>query len=594
MAIQPLSGDADSPFDANQTLAVHRQVPRPASGDAASAALFLVPIAGPARDPLPLQPDATAASGDGLLLGRHEQCTLRLDGAEQISRRHARFRFDHGRWFASDVGSSWGTSVNGQKLTAGDWVEIAAGDQVRMTPWTFLVSTSSSPRGMHVTGEGDATSAGSMRQIRPSQGAPLAQERLAVLLDSASTLQQAPDEKTLARRLLDMAQQGTSLANGAVLQPVDGEGRYNVLASNMTGGAGATFSRSLLDLARQGEVAELHRDSDADVPVSQSIVQMEIRHAVCVPIKLGDAASLFLYLDHRQQSLAGAGPRVDHEGETAYCLALGRIASLALSNLKRVEMERRAAEYEADLKAAAAAQQWILPPRTVEACGMTVTGQSRPGRGVGGDFFDLIKLDDDRVVVALGDVTGKGISAGVLMTATQGYLNAILDETIQSPEALAKAVGRLSGFVNPRCPANRFVTLWVGLFDRSQNTLTYVDAGHGLTVLRRAESKSFQPEGVGGMPVGVLDGATYEAAVVEFSPGDACLVVSDGIVEQPAAGSVGRDRDEFGIERTSRVFDDARGQNGDHLVTALYAAVEAHAGSTQLADDATIVVVEPT
>ena len=560
--------------------------------DDSGITLYLVPVAGPERAALALNPAADGAAdggGEGLLLGRHDSCPLHLPGSEKVSRRHARFRHDPatGRWAVEDAGSSWGTRVNGRPVTADAPATLAEGDLVRVAPWTFLVSASPTPRGLR-PGEETTAAAGSVKSVRDEEIAPLQRGRLALLLSSAAELQDAADERDLAGRLLRLAQSGTGLRNAAVLKPVSADGRYDVLASE--GGEGLSFSRSLLAASAAGQVAEVQGGA-GDGPVgetSESIVQMRITRAVCVPVMLGEAVSLLLYLDQRNDTFVDDG--MSGEAATAYLASLGKVASLALSNLKRVEMERRNAEVEADLRAAGAAQRWILPPRELAMCGYRVTGESRPGRGgVGGDFFDVVDLGHDRMVVAVGDVSGKGAGAGILMTATQSFLHAILNEPCDdgtSPD-LAKAVTRLGGFIHPRRPATRFVTLWVGLFDRAAGTLTYVDAGHGLGLIRRADEDCRELAGGGGMPVGILADAGYEAVTVPFTGGDAALVVSDGICEQPAPPSRAGERDEFGLSRSGDVLCAA----GEDAVNDLFAAVVRHAGTDRLADDATAVLV---
>ena len=572
--------------------------PRRRRDDGDAAKLYLVPVAGPERAALALDPAAEGAAddgGEGLLLGRHDSCPLHLPGSEKVSRRHARFRHDPatGRWTVEDAGSSWGTRVNGRSVTNELPATLAEGDLVRVAPWTFLVSASPAPRGLR-PGEEPTAAAGSVKSVRDEEIAPLQRGRLALLLSSAAELQDAADERDLAGRLLRLAQSGTGLRNAAVLKPVSADGRYDVLASE--GGEGLSFSRSLLSASAAGQVAEVRGDAgggpagvgEVGEETSESIVQMRITRAVCVPVMLGEAVSLLLYLDQRNETFVDH----DHGGEaaTAYLASLGKVASLALSNLKRIEMERRNAEVEADLRAAAAAQRWILPPRELELCGYRITGVSRPGRGgVGGDFFDAIDLGRDRLVVAVGDVSGKGAGAGILMTATQSFLHAILNEPCDdgTPPDLAKAVTRLGGFVHPRRPATRFVTLWVGLFDRAEGTLTYVDAGHGLGLVRRRGEDCRELAGGGGMPVGILADAAYEAVTVPFAPGDAALVVSDGICEQPAGKPPAGERDEFGLSRSGDVLC----AGGEDVVSDLFAAVVAHAGTDRLADDATAVLV---
>ncbi len=553
------------------------------------SATYLVAVAGPPRPAMELDP---RRGGSGLVLGRHDSCDLHLGGAEQVSRRHARFihrteggEASPGTWHVEDAGSRWGTFLNGRRLVEGEEMPLRLGDQVRITPWTFLVSESPTPRGLRIEAEQEPSTF--VRNLKADDAGPLQQERLHLLLSSAAALHDVKDERELAERLLRLAKEGTNLSNGAVLKPLDTGGRFDVLATSVNGahatGGGFTFSRSLLDAARGGEVAEVRAD-DSVAPVSQSIVQMEITRALCVPILLGETPSMFLYLDQRGETVLQQ-VAADQENAIAFCIALSRIASLALSNLKRLEMELRAMELDADLKAAAAAQQWILPKRAVTAGGFRVLGESRAGRGVGGDFFDLIELGPGKLAVALGDVSGKGVAAGVLMTATQGFLHALLTEE----EDLARVVHLLNGFVHPRRPANRFVTLWVGVFDRERARLTYVDAGHGLGILADASGNCHELTGGGGLPVGVMPEGAYTAETVPFGEGDCVLVVSDGIVEQPANGVTFEDRDEFGLARTKEVL--CRSLGTPDPVASVFDAVVEHAGTTRLADDATAVLV---
>ena len=557
---------------------------RQAGGDAASYLVVIEGPPGPVSPVLELLPDRAP-----LMIGRHEACDLRLQGAEQVSRRHARLTYrapaasgEEGTWLIADVGSSWGTFLNGRRLQVEQEMPLRPGDQVRLTPWTFRFGDERSPQGLHVAGDDGVQ----VRKADAGQLAPLQADRLSLLLSGSAALHDAVDEQDLARRLLELARQGTRLANAVVLRPLDRDDRYEILAQSTPGDADAgsfRFSRSLLADARGGNVAEVRVD-DTLGGTSQSIVQMQITRALCVPILLGQSPRLFLYLDQRGDTLLDALAR-DQENALAFCVALSKMASLALSNLKRVEMERRAAEIDAELQAAAAAQKWILPRRQVEAGGFRILGESRPGRGVGGDFFDLIELGSDRLAVALGDVSGKGVAAGVLMTATQGFLHALLADV----DDLAKVTRQLNEFVFPRRPGNRFVTLWIGLFDRSADTLTYVDAGHGLAIGCDAQGQCQPLTSGGGLPIGIMEDADYTAHTTHFGPGNAALVVSDGIVEQPTDGATYEDRDEFGLERTRHTL--TASLAGPDPIRDLFDAVIRHAGTARLADDATAVLV---
>jgi sigma-B regulation protein RsbU (phosphoserine phosphatase) len=244
---------------------------------------------------------------------------------------------------------------------------------------------------------------------------------------------------------------------------------------------------------------------------------------------------------------------------------------------------------ESELSAAAAAQRWILPKRESALSGFTVTGESRPGAYVGGDFFDLIVLSDTKLAVALGDVTGHGIAASVLMTASQGFLHAALQEHADA----ARAVSDLNRFVNPRRSDDKFVTAWVAVFDSVAKTISYVDAGHGYALMLNPDQTVTMLAEGDGLPIGLFADAEYKSVTKPLEPGGRALVISDGLVEQ--YGTVHHDdgtsaNEQFNIGRIERVMVETPPEADP--VTALFDAVFKHAATPHLQDDATAVLVK--
>jgi serine phosphatase RsbU (regulator of sigma subunit) len=406
---------------------------------------------------------------------------------------------------------------------------------------------------------------------------------LALLLDCAGALHAATDEQLLCEKIIDAALRGTGLQNAAMLRPINSQGGVEVVASRFAArgdqGAGAIhFSRSLITAASQGAVAEIVPGDQRDV--SKSIVQLQINSAICVPLMLGGAVAAYLYLDARGNRLqalpAGAG---------AFCVALGRIASLALANLKRIELEKRDAVMRAELSAAAAAQKWIMPQREGDFHPFKTIGESRAGQYVGGDFFDIVPLGEQRIALAVGDVSGKGISASVLMTAAQGFLHACLRQNADP----AAAVTAVNQFIQARSAANKFVTMWVGVFDAASGTLRYVDAGHSYAFVRRSDGTIEQLNKGRGLPIGLEDSQNYCAESTPLHPGERVLVVSDGIIEQFGIIQTpqGTSREQFETAGLRNSLAQLSADPVDHL----FQAVIRHAGTEQLSDDATAVFV---
>jgi phosphoserine phosphatase RsbU/P len=299
---------------------------------------------------------------------------------------------------------------------------------------------------------------------------------------------------------------------------------------------------------------------------------------------LGSTVAAYLYLDSRSGSQMLRTLRPNSAG---FCLALAKIAGLALANLKRLDIERRSAQIEAELNAAMAAQRWILPKGTTTAGPFVCSGTSRPGEYVGGDFFDAIVLPDGRLAVALGDVSGHGIAASVLMTASQGFLHAALSQHGD----LAKAVQDLNRFVHPRRPDTKFVTLWVGLFDPKKMTLTYVDAGHGYALLA-GDDHTFKKLSEGdAMPIGIMPDSIYTVAETPLPSHGRAVVISDGLVEQTDGDSAGgQSHEQFQIGRVQSAISSTVA--GGDAIANLFESVYKFAGTQSLSDDATAVLVK--
>lgn len=557
-----------------------------------ASAAWLVPLAGP-----PIETKQLVDVPGGVVLGRGDGAQIRLPlSAEKVSRAHCRFSWMDGQWMVTDS-SRWGTFVNGIRLQPNQPVTLREGDTLRVIPWTFsFTSLPPRPRGEELAD--DTASPVEVRQVDDSSAKMLASNLIDLLTASTERLHAARNEKELAEALIEVAIQGTGLSNASVLKVVDASGRVEPIVTRMAPGLGGQqlYSRSLVARARQGQVAELRVDSMSG-NVGESVMQMKISAAICAPLMIGegnaaagerDVAAL-LYLDSRAAGqLSASRPTANAAG---FAMALARIGSLALANLKRLEMAVRVKETEHDIAAAAEAQRLILPAREGRVGGFTYHGESKPGQSIGGDFFDVVPVGEHKLAVALGDVTGKGIPASVLMTASFGFLHSLLE----SGQDVATAAKMLTRFLYPRRPANRFVTIWIGLFDLAKHELTYVDCGHGWAGMQHADGTFQALDGGGGLPCGIEDEWDYQAVTVPLNPGSRAVIVSDGFVEQfgLTVDDQGKPvREQFGMKGIQKSLSTPRSHSAttDDL-KSLYDALTTFAGTTQLSDDATAILV---
>ncbi len=549
--------------------------PRPKS------ASYLIAVDGPAIQPITLH--AGTAPSKAVVLGRHQDCELRLPpGAEQASRFHCSFRFENGQWRLTDLASRRGTFVNGIRLTPKHEVVLADGDLIRVEPWTFALSGNLTRAGTRSEDDRGMSTIHTMIPASPAAG-QLDGQLLGLLLEASGAIHSAETEIQLAEHLITAAVRGTGLTNAAVLRPLDAAGQVEVIASKTASSTagGFRFSRSLIAAASTGQLAEVSTDS---MPAENvSLIAMNVTAALCVPLMVGPIACFFLYLDARSEH--SRAPRSLRPNATAFTAALGHLASLALSNMKRAEMERRQQWLDKELRDARAAQSWILPRRRTDIGPYTCVGESRPGQFLGGDFFEVIDLGDGKIAVALGDVSGKGIVASVLMTAALGYLHAAIRHFGEP----GVAVTALNRYIAPRRPEDKFVTLWVGILDPVAGELRYVDAGHGYAILIDHLQQVTTLDVNGGPLLGIDDQFVYESVTVKLPASGSVLVVSDGIVEQPGPG-VGESnapRNPFNMTGVCQSL----GVHPDQ-VSVLFEAVITHAGGDQLADDATAVSVQ--
>lgn len=237
-----------------------------------------------------------------------------------------------------------------------------------------------------------------------------------------------------------------------------------------------------------------------------------------------------------------------------------------------------------DLEIAREIQQAMLPTGVYTAPAVEIAGVSRPANTVGGDFYDIIPLDERRVAIAVGDVAGKGSPAALLMALLLAMLRTLVDERLE-PAAL---VTRLNSQVCRHTPGTRFITLLYAVYDAASGEVTYVNAGHMPPLVVHGDGSCVRLAD-GGTALGMFDGSTYAAGRVTIQPDELLAVYSDGITE--AESPAGVPFDEAGLELALGRY---RHDGLMSLGAAIVRAVERHTADTRLADDLTILLLRRT
>lgn len=224
----------------------------------------------------------------------------------------------------------------------------------------------------------------------------------------------------------------------------------------------------------------------------------------------------------------------------------------------------------------------LLPREPARFDFAEVAGVSLPAREVGGDFFNYFALPEERAVALIGDVSGKGVPAALMMASLQATLRARLG--IDSD--LARLAADLDGELLSTGPRRAYLTLFVAVLDRRGRRLRYVNAGHGRQFLLRGAGGLEGLES-SGRPLGLLPGGSYEERTLPVERGDTLLLFTDGLIEAEDARG-----EEFGVERLERLVMEAASQgSAAELLARVEAALREHLGGLEARDDATLVAL---
>jgi predicted ester cyclase len=197
--------------------------------------------------------------------------------------------------------------------------------------------------------------------------------------------------------------------------------------------------------------------------------------------------------------------------------------------LPSFEREIRARErVEQDLRVARSIQQASLPKEVPELEGWRIATYYQPAREVGGDFYDLFELEEGRVGVVVGDATGKGMPAALVVSAASSMLRAVAQAFHSSSPG--EVLSRVNETLVARIPSNMFVTCFYAILDPKSATLSYANAGHDLPYMRHSDGDAEELR-ARGMPLGLMLGMVYEEVEVSLREGKSVLFYSDGLVE---------------------------------------------------------------
>jgi phosphoserine phosphatase RsbU/P len=236
-----------------------------------------------------------------------------------------------------------------------------------------------------------------------------------------------------------------------------------------------------------------------------------------------------------------------------------------------------------DVELAAQVQRMFLPAAAPVIAGLEIAGMMQPTKGVGGDLYDFIPINADTIQIVIGDVSGKGVSAALLMSATTAAmrLEANLNRNmLQQVENLNTEIGAVSD-------PESYVTLLVSEIDTHKRTIRYVNCGHNPALLFQAKTRTLKRLESSCAPIGLNPEESCELASADLSAGDVVVFYTDGVTEAQNNSS-----EEFGMERLSAVVRNGSSLSADELIINIFNGAANFCGDVGFRDDVTIVVVK--
>ncbi|MGD2174889.1 MAG: SpoIIE family protein phosphatase [Candidatus Brocadiaceae bacterium] len=533
-------------------------------------------------------------------IGRGMDMDVRLDDLT-VSKRHARIlRNERAEYVLEDLASSNGTFLNDKQVTTKPLTE---GDRITIGQTAFEfrrpeAESAAAPRRSSQTLiniEKDETTASHVKTsvdagYEPSQDVALgettveelseANRRLRTLLEIGKSIGTALDEDELLERILDNLFEVFPETNrGFIILREPDTGRLTPAKRRVKKGSSPEdeqlqVSETILEYVLERKQGVLIADtmSDERLPTSRSILDFEMRSVMCAPLKYEEQVLGFIQLDTDR-----IAANYDDDGLTLL-VGIANQCALTIANARLHRQLVRRERLERDLQNARRIQNSFLPQSPPRASGYEFEDAYSTALEVGGDFYDFVQLGDGKVVIVVGDVSGKGITAALMMAKMASNVR-FFATTQSGPSALLQRLNEVA----LSSETDMFVTVLIMYLDCAEHELRMSNAGHCYPLLRKSSGEVQRLEGGNGYPVGIMEEAEFPEADVLLEERDVVCVFTDGIVE-----AMNEQQQQFGYKRLIREMT-AAPSSPEEVVRTIQKAIREHAGGAAQSDDLTLV-----
>lgn len=509
--------------------------------------------------------------GERVVVGRATECDLVLPDI-LLSRRHAEIERRPDGWWARDLGSLNGTRLNGTRIEGER--PLQPGDVLALAGWRIELRDGDAPPGS------DAGTASRLRDVTELAtrsdvgiGAIARQNRvLGVLTRAAGAIVASPTAEELLDRLLEHLLDAVRARAGAVAF-LDDPRPQLAAARAREGPPPRALPPGVADQVARVRTAFLTPDAAAadGTPCSLLCAPLWFSATPGQPDRLAGCVVLE----------AAAAPTPFVEEDLKLVTAVANLASSRLESLRLREENADKRRLDEDVRGAARIQASLLPDEVPAMPGWEIAGSTRLCSEVGGDYYDFAH-EQGALLVALGDVAGKGLAAALLMATLRGAVRALWRGSDHLPEIVARVNRHLCDSV----PENRYATLLLARIDTAGGEIAWVNAGHAPPLLVRAGG-AYETLAEGGTILGTFREAAWSEGRSAFGRGDVLLLCSDGVLE--AARLASGPLEPRSLAAAVKAHEDAPAST---LLAALQAKADETLGGARRADDHTFLVVK--
>jgi len=514
-------------------------------------------------------------------IGRSGDCSVR-GPYPFVSREHAEVVVESDRIVVRDLESHNGTWVNGARIE--EPTTVTNGDRITIADVTFYIF---GERAVDTTIISDGSTVETRKKVSWDEVQRLESEdadkttRLYQVLAKAGELlavQRPPEE--LFEAILDLVERMVEAERTMLLLREEGSAEPVVKASRLHGPRREdriVLSSTMVQQVIQEKESFLTTDAQEDPRFQshESVIFQRTRSAMAAPLFDNQKVIGVLYADTTDPITQ----YTDEELRTFMILANLVAVKITQARLEAAEAERR--QMEMELRTARDIMTRILPSELERVEGYELCAYQEPCHTVGGDLYQICRLEDGRVVILMGDVSGKGLGAALLVSTIMPIVN-VLSEDVAEPITL---MDRLNRQVFQSTDAVRFATVFLGVLEPGTGKLEYVNAGHNPPLLIDGDGTTREIAATG-LPVGMFEETSYEAGTVDVKRGEMLMLYSDGIPE-----ALNADDDEYGMERFADLLRRERAQGLEELLLCVQDDISEFVGDTPPSDDVTMLLI---